>query len=336
MLVAMPVGPTSAHSRAIWLQSAPDCWRPGTLDRAAFTQQATALSQQANFMQAAKRFAEQLLGSYGGDAELNRVMREHSRFAFVAFVFFLHHQRNAPHKRVNATGAETTAKGLTYGGLVELFALGAHTKAGQLATQTRIKAMIGLALVSGQLERMQVAGDRRQRHLAPTEKLIVATKVWLGGTLDAVHGVIELAAAPAEMLAQPLFLGEVLSYQVLAYCHDGFTLHEEFPAVRYFMGRESGYMTLMKILQTLRFEADQWVCSAPSQQLSEDFESARGTIRNVLSEAERQSWIVSSSRGGHRLVLSQRFARECLQWAAAELVWIAGLSNAAWRQIQAA
>jgi hypothetical protein len=217
--------------------------------------------------------------------------------------------------------------GVTYTRIQELYARGSNA-GGVLASPTRVKAMLGFAKMAGQLRELE-SPDRRVKLLEPTEKMIAPALHWLENYLNAVAQAIPLVKSPQELAALPGFLGELMTYSVLAYIHDRFGLSEEFPAVHFFLSRENGYMTLMEIIRTLRFEEGEWRAQAPSVSLAKRFSMARSTVRSLLEKSEAQGWLTTSTRGGHNLTLSDEFAILCQRWVALELTWMAGLANAA-------
>lgn len=304
-----------------WLRHPPHQWQAGTLDRVGLHEAAARLLSADGFDSACQGFAENTLATYDANQQaLNKIMREAPRFALMAFVMYLHHYRGRGEP------------GVTYTRVKELFALG--SKSGVLATPTRIKAMFGLAKMAGQLRPARAAAaDKRMRVLEPSEKFIEPAQVWLRGCLEAVARVAPLLHPPAELIAKPGFLGEVMSYNVYAYMHDGFILYEELPQIKRMMSRENGYLTLMEILRSLRRVDDAWMACAPSAALARRFAMARGTTRNLLAYGAQQGWLITTARGGHALTLSDAFADVCRRWVALEIVWTAGFANAAVRHL---
>jgi hypothetical protein len=307
----------SGFAQPSWLRHLPHQWQPCTLDRARLHGEAGRLLSTDGFEAACKGFAENTLATYDKSQQaLNKIMREAPRFALMAFVMYLHHHRGRGEP------------GVTYTRVKEIFALG--SRSGVLATPTRIKAMFGLAKMAGQLRpAVAAAADKRVRVLEPTEKFIQPAEVWLRGCLEAVARAAPLIQSPAELIAKPGFLGEVMSYNVHAYMHDGFILYEELPPIQLMMSRENGYLTLMEILRSMRLVNGVWLARAPSVALAKRFAMARGTIRNLLAYGEHQGWLRAVSRGGHALTLSDEFANVCRRWVALEIVWTAGFANAA-------
>ncbi len=297
-----------------WLHHHPHQWTAGTLNRQALYDCADQLVLTADFHNACRGFAENMLATYESNWLLNKITREIPRFALMGFVMYLHHRR------------KLDEPGVTYTRIQELYARGSN--AGILASPTRVKAMLGLAVVAGQLRRVE-SSDRRVKLLEPTEKLIAPALLWLESYLDAVGRAVPLVKSPQELVAIPEILGELMTYAIQAYIHDRFGLSEEFPAVDYFLLRENGYMTLMEIIRTLRFEEGEWRAQAPSVVLSKKFSMARGTVRNLLANSEKQGWLTIGARGGHKLILSADFATLCHRWVSLEMVWMGGLVNAA-------
>jgi len=302
------------YAQPQWLHHPPHQWEAGTLNRQAlyaFVDQSL-LAPGAHG--ACRGFAENMLAAYESNWLLNKITREIPRFALMGFVMYLHHRRGLDEP------------GVTYTRIQELYARGSN--AGILASPTRVKAMLGLAVVAGQLRRVE-SSDRRVKLLEPTEKLITPALHWLESYLNAVGRAVPLIKSPQELVAMPDILGELMTYIVHAYVHDCFGLSEAFPSVHYFLLRENGYLTLMEIIRTLHFEKGEWCAQAPSVILSKRFSMARGTVRNLLAKSEEQGWLIVGTRGGYQLIVSDAFATLCYRWVTLELVWMGGLINAA-------
>ncbi|MFZ2450025.1 MAG: hypothetical protein WAW36_05855 [Methylovulum miyakonense] len=302
------------HSQPKWLNSPAHEWKTGTLDRQVLYECADLLQLTPNFHDACRGFAENMLDAYASNWLLNKIAREIPRFALMGFVMYLHHRRGLD------------GPGVTYTRIQELYALGSNQ--GILASPTRVKAMLGLAVVAGQLRRVE-SSDRRVKLLEPTEKMIGPALHWLESYLDAVGRAVPLIKSPQELAATPEILGELMTYIVYAYRHDRFGLSEAFPAIDYFLLRENGYVTLMEITRSMRFEQGEWYAQAPSVILSKNFSMARGTVRNLLAYSEKQGWLTNCARGGHKITLSSDFATSCQRWVSLEMVWMGGLINAA-------
>ena len=299
-----------------WLDCEPHCWQSGTLNRAELHATADRLMILPIFPTACAGFADNILDTFAASWALNKVMREAPRFAFIAFLMYLHH------------GKGMGESGITYSRIVALYGIG--SRSGVLATPTRIKAMLGLALVSGQLRQSKRdQADKRLKVLEPTEKLIAPMLIWLRGFLEAVEPVAPLLKPAVELAYLPGLFGEVMTYIIHAYRLDEFVLYEEFQEVKLFMFRENGYLTLMEILRTMRFADGGYIAQAPSVQLAKKFSMSRSTVRRLLAECEELGWLSISERGGHTLLLTDNFATQCRRWVALEIVWMAGLANAA-------
>ncbi|MDD2659195.1 MAG: hypothetical protein PHY54_05865 [Methylococcales bacterium] len=297
-----------------WLHHPPHQWETGTLNRQALYACVDQSLLAPGAHEACRGFAENMLAAYESNWLLNKIAREIPRFALMGFVMYLHHRRGLDEP------------GVTYTRIQELYAQGSN--AGVLASPTRVKAMLGLAVVAGQLRRVE-SPDKRVKLLEPTEKLIAPALHWLESYLNAVGRAVPLAKSPQELVAVPDILGELMTYIVHAYVHDCFGLSEAFPAVNFFLSRENGYLTLMEIIRTLRFDEDAWRAQAPSVILSKRFSMARGTVRNMLIKGEEQGWLVAGPRGGYQLSVSDAFATMCYRWVTLEMVWMGGLVNAA-------
>ncbi len=298
-----------------WLRTPPHLWRPGALDRGALLEEAGRLQHTAGITALCRIFGGNLLGAYESSRELNRTIRKATRFALIVFIMYLHHYRGRGEP------------GVTYTRLREIFAMGSTS--GVFATPTRIKAMLGLMQKAGQLRRAAAGADRRVRVLEPTEKLAEPMAIWLRAFLDAAAHAVPLARPVEGILAMPEFFAELFSYNALAYMHDRFVLYEAFPEIGFIMSRENGYITLREILRTLELVDGMWRAQAPYVELERRFYMARGTARNLVTEAERRGWLRAEKPGGQALVLEDAFVMRLQHWVALEMVWMAGLANAA-------
>jgi hypothetical protein len=344
---AEPVKLAALHTpqRAPWLMHPPHLWRKGTVDRAALLLAADQLRAHPGFEKAYQQYAEQIQKTIVTNWALNRVMHEMGRCAVTAFALYLHHSRQ--------TGMWGEV-GVTYSRVIELFAAGALTQEGSLASPSRIKALLGIAEMAGQLERYvpepsapssanedgipakNDSRDRRLRLLRPTKALTEPSLLWLHSFLQCIEPVTPLAMSPESMVSLPGFLGEVMSYHVLAYVHDQCTPREDFDRVHQFIQRNGSYLTLHEIMRNLRRQNDVWISSAHPLELSKRLGISRNTIRNLLIESEQKGWLRIVDRGAHHIELSDAFADQCERWLACEIVWMAGLANAAALRLQAA
>lgn len=310
----------AAFSKPVYLRDAPYAWREGVLDRLGLEQQAQQMMEGADFDIQRQRFAHYMLQTYTSNWALDRVMRDHARFAFLSFAMYLHH--HAPQ-----TG------GITYTGLRDLFECGRLTQAGVLASPSRIKAMLMLSRVAGHLKHAPqgMGADRRVKALQPTDKLLVPANQWLAGFLLSMQGSLPMAASAQELIDTPGLMVEVLSYNVLAYMHDHFTLHESFQSVQRFMQRDSGYLVLMALMQSMTRDAQSglWHANAEPHALAKQFRASRGAVRNALGDCVAQGWITLRERGGRDWMLSDAFVQQSKRWAAYEMIWMAGNVNAA-------
>ena len=328
--------------RAPWLMHEPHQWRPGTVDRVALLLAADQLRANLGFVRAYGQYTEQIQKTIITNWALSRVMHEMGRCGITAFTLYLHHSRE--------TGLWGEV-GVTYARVIELFAAGALTQEGALASPSRIKAMLGIAEIAGHLERYSPAEDalgqssmatkhgrqdRRLRLLRPTADLTQPSLVWLHSFLQCIEPITPLAMPPEAMVKLPRFLGEVMSYHVLAYVHDQCTPREDFPWVHQFIQRNGSFLTLLEIMRNVHREDGRWISSAHPYALSKRLGVSRNTIRNLLVESEQKGWLRIVDRGAHRIELSDAFAQQCERWLACEMVWMAGLANAAALRLQSA
>jgi hypothetical protein len=302
-----------------WLRHAPDDWRDNTLDRDGLHRAVAKLRCHPNFSQAMRQYAAHTLSSFQSNWALNRLMKEQGRYAFLVFVLYLHHARD---------GANTNS-GVTYTSLCELFAQ--NTAYGPLASPTRIKLMISLGRIRGQLVLLPSA-DQRLRVLQPTKKMIEPTAEWLRGFLEAAAMVKALPPFPQDYEGRAHLLGAVMSYTVFAYQRSQFIMYEPCPEVREFTKRDNGYLVLMMMIERMQYPAapgGDIQTAVPTLEFAKRYAVSRGTVRNVLGFAEQQGWIKQTKRGGHEIIVSPAFAETCERWVALELEWMGEMASAA-------
>jgi hypothetical protein len=305
------------EERAPWLTNDPFLWDESTLDRERFRDAVNELIAHPAFDEARRVFSDDVTQTFASNAAVNRLMRRDGRFAFMAFVFYLHRTRDA----------DDSASGVTYSRIAELFSSGA------LASPRRVKAMFVMARLSGHLRpREEQPDDRRVKVFEPTEALTESGLAWVRTYTGALGRLGLLPRNVHDLLASEgeAMLGEVFFCNVLAYLKSGFILYEDLPPVQAFMSRESGYTILMSLIQTMRRADDGSVhASAPNAELSERFALSRGSVRNMLVAASEEHWLQLLKRGGYAVVLSPEFAAACERWVALELEWMRGLLVAA-------
>lgn len=296
-----------------WLHHHPRQWQADTLDRVALHASAHKLQEQTAFAEAAKQFACNMLHAFQSHRAVSQLMNQHGRFAFLAFVLALHHRRNP----------DNPASGVTYTRIKQLFAV--H----DLASPTRIKAMISLARARGLLC-MIPCDDKRLRVLAPTEKMITPAAIWLRSALDASAILKPLSSLAAQRDRELCLVSAVLHYQVNAYTHSNFMLHENIPEARMLMSHEYGYLVLMSLLAEMqRDEAGNMVSTIPIGHFALRYAASRGAVRNLLHFAQAEGWLSLPAKGGHVVWLSAHFANTLERWAALEMEWISELARLA-------
>jgi hypothetical protein len=318
----------SLFAQPSYLLDTPHAWRKGSLSRQALNDQALRLMQTENFQDKCRLFAQTKLDVFTSHWALDRVMRDDSRFAMLSFMLYLHHH------------AEQTG-GITYTNLKALFEHGANLPGGTLASSTRIKALLSIARITGHLapgparETRRGTADRRTKTLIPMPKLTEPSVAWLQACISGLQGTLPLAASPEELVATPLLLAEVLSYNVKAYLHDDFLLYESFDDVRRLMQRDGGYVILMQLLLTTRQDAASglWHADAQPHQLSKRYRLSSGTLRNALMDGVKSAILSQAAPGGSDWLLRDDFVQQTQRWAAYEMLWMAGNLNAAYTHL---
>jgi len=306
-------------NRAPWFRNCPNLWNEQTLDRQALRGYAYALKRHPQFDMAKRRFADNMLAAFRNHQPLARLLRGEHDLAFLAFVLSLHHQRDDG----------DPLSGASYSRVIELFGLL------NMGSPTLVKALLGLARIRGYLRVHHVAGSRTKL-LAPTDSLLETLAVWFSANLTAVELIHPFPEPAAHLGKQPAMLYRVFAYGVSAYVHNGFFLSEEFPMVRAFMGRSNGYLVLMALIASAETDGQgNLLAAAPTQELAQSLSVSRGTVRNMLKQAQTAGWLHEISRGSYQVKLSAEFAQICDDWMAMELAWMSGVAAEAWLSLAA-
>lgn len=302
-------------NRAPWFRTCPNAWNEQTLDRPALRAYADSLKRHPRFEEAKRRFAENMLAAFRAHQPLARLLRGEHDLAFLAFVLSLHHERDDG----------DPLSGASYSRVIELFGLL------NMGSPTLVKALLGVARIRGYLRVHSVAGSRTKL-LAPTDSLLETLAVWFTANLAAVELIHPFPEPATHLGKKSTMLYKVFAYGVSAYVHNGFFLSEDFSMVRAFMGRSNGYLVLMALIASAETDAQgNLVAAAPTQELAQGLSVSRGTVRNMLKQAQTEGWLTEISRGSYQVRLSPDFARICDDWMAMELAWMSGVAAEAWR-----
>lgn len=308
---------SSISSLPPWLRNNPNSWNADTLDRDELRLSAYAIRQHPRFHEAKQRLSENMLEAFDNNSPVNRLLRVEADLKFVAFILSLHHTRET----------RNPESGATYTRLIEMF------KIVQSGSPTLIKAMLSLYRLRGYIAVKSVRKSR-SKILMPTEKLIGALQVWLQAHLTAIELTTPLPLPPITMAAKPEVLYLIFTYGVNAYLHNRFYLWEDFPEIKSFMCRSHGYAVLMSLIaSSYQNAAGSIFASVPSVELAKRLSISRGTIRNVLNEAQDNGWITIISKGSHQVQISHEFADTCNDWISMELTWMGGMAKTAWKSL---
>jgi hypothetical protein len=300
-----------------WLRNNPDRWNADTLDRDELKLSAYAIRQHPRFHEAKRRFAENMVAAYDNNSPVNRLIRVEADLQFVAFILSLHHTRED----------RNPESGATYTRLIEMF------KIVNCGSPTLIKAMLSLCRIRGFITVKSVRKSR-SKILVPTEKLLEALQIWLKAHLSAVELITPLPLPPTTLAAKPEIINLIFTYGVNAYLHNKFYLWEDFPEIQSFMFRSHGYAVLMSLIaSSYQNAAGSIFASVPSVELAKRLSISRGTIRNILNEAQEYGWITIISRGSHQIQISHDFAEICNDWISMELTWMGGMTKSAWKTL---
>jgi hypothetical protein len=301
-----------------WLKHPPRHWKPGTLDRDALHASADALVAEPGFDQARLEFIEQWLWSFDFHPATQRALRDTPQYLLMVFCLYLHHRRDRAR----------SSSGITLTALLGLYAHGSTQRV--FASPSRVKVMLDRARHAGLLRDAHVlAGqsiDRRVRRLEPTQ---LAWQIFGRWIVAFLRGAARLLAPPMPLSARteldPELIGEVFAHRIDAYLQDHFVLTERFQPVQVFMLRDHGYQVFLRLMQTVRHAGAERVAQAPVAELAAHLDVARGTVRNVLTQAQDAGHL-AFTRGGSRVVLAPPFFAMAQRWIALEMVWMHGLA----------
>jgi hypothetical protein len=179
--------------------------------------------------------------------------------------------------------------------------------------------------------------DARFRPLEPTPLLDGILRQWIAGFLHACEAdaALRLPAAVDVMVGTPGLVGEVFGYRLAALEQDGFILWQDFAQpLAWVLRHDHGYRVFLQMTEALTLQRDgSALVPVTTSDLARRAAVSRGTVRNLLVDAQTQGWFAKPAPPGAR-----RLAPEALQitlrWVALELEWMHGLACAAWAGLQ--
>ena len=316
--------------RPAWLREHPQAWAPGTLDRDALHAASRALAANEGFEQRASHFARNWLRVQAEHPGLRSVFRNTPRYLLLIASAVMHHRRDPA----------DPLSGVTPSRLAQFFA---HAVRAHLhVSASQLKAALAHARLHGLLQpaagRTQVT-DARFRPLEPTALLDGILRQWIAGFLRACEGdeALPLPAPVDAMIATPGLVGEMFGYRLAALEHDRFILWEDFAQpLAWVLRHDHGYRVFLQMTEAMQALPDGTaLVPITAQEISRRAAVSRGTVRNLLADAQAHGWFVEPAPAGARR-LAPKTLQVTLQWTALELVWMHGLACAAWARMQAA
>ena len=301
-----------------WLRHHPRDWRAGTLDIPGLTAAAAALSQQPDFADGMRQFADGWQAGYNATPVLGSVMRNNARYVLLLACLWLDHQRDASLPGVS----------ITPGRVLDFYARLDHRLVEGGAS--RIKTILAHARVAGLLQPAPGPGDARLRPLEPTPLLRRAMAGYVQGFLGGIAPTLPLPATPQQMVDTPGFVAELFTYRMLPLLHERFAITQGLPAMNWITNREKGYPQLLSLVRHMQVQPDGQVHTMGwPQQIAERVGVSRGSARNFLLAAVEQGWL--EPLGPRQWRLRPAFHAELLQWMGREFLWMHTLAVAAWR-----
>jgi hypothetical protein len=307
----------------------PKAWASGTLDREALHADSRPLAARAGFEQRASHFARCWLRVQADHPALRSVFRNTPRYLLLIASAVLHHRR----------GPADPPSGVTPSRLAQFFA---HAVRAHLhVSASQLKVMLAHARLHGLLQPATGDGDvdARFRTLEPTHLLDGILREWIAGFLHACEGdaALPLPAPVASMVAMPGLVGEMFGYRLAALEQDRFILWEDFvQPLAWVLRHDHGYRVFLQMTEALTVRPDgAALVPVAANELARRAAVSRGTVRNLLADAQAQGWFAEPASPGARR-LAPETLQVTLQWTALELVWMHGLACAAWARLQAA
>ena len=240
-----------------------------------------ALQAHPRFDEAIRLAAHGLLAVYQGNRLLNTVVNDRGRLLIGYLCLYLHYSAQAGDPR----------SGLTVGRVKALCA------EQQICSPGRVEGMLVLMRLFGYLAPASPTGDRRTRHLVPTERMIAAIHTRWRQMFTAISLVLPHGAEGIAALSRPDFT-PALVLQLAARFLAGFRFLDSAPGLELFADRNAGMMILFSLIETAApndtVPPRQPVTLSLSS-VSRRFGVSRAHVRNLLRDAADVGLIQRSS-----------------------------------------
>jgi hypothetical protein len=254
--------------------------------RSSIIEEAARFRGHPTFTQAVRTNAEQLLPIAEGHMLLNKLATEEARWLVGGLILFHHFSRDPDDPASGATLAK----------------LQAHAKMLNLASPGRVGALVALMRLAGHVVQKTSRQDRRIKHLEPSDKMMAYVKPWLASHLEPIRLLDPSADFRDHMAHDGGFIGRFyrdVGTRFLA----GERVLDMTPDIRLFMGRDAGYMILLRI-----WLADPdgaipprgCVC-VPYEEVARPFGVSRTHVRVMMNEAAARGFVRLHAQAGRAI-----------------------------------
>lgn len=234
------------------------------------------------FATARAAFADAVMALHEGDAFRSRLLVEATRQVVFNLIVSLHLRHDARDRSTWPTPRRLKDEIKPFG----------------LASDRRIDALVSRLVQLGYVESRATEEDGRVRLLIPTDKMMSLDREWLY-----YHHLPLQVLFPddyAEPVARDPRFQRAQRLVALEFSADGADIMARNPAMMRFMGRDSGILVLIKLIQ-MQMSAGDSEKGLSYSDIGSRFGISRTHVRDLLEEAAQHGDVRLSGRGG-RLV----------------------------------
>jgi hypothetical protein len=190
---------------------------------------------------------------------------------------------------------------------------------GKLAGATAVRNAVALLRRDGMIAANEPATAGRARRLLPTSVLVERMTDNLSVRLCAMEPVIRWPKPADEWARTDGVLDAFVRGNVEAYRRERYVLFEQFPEIRGFMDRHSGYHILMDVLGRLGISEHGASTIVPLSEIAERFAVSRTHVRKLFKAATDRGWM--NFEPGGRLTIGEASLARYRLWFGLEFTW---------------
>jgi hypothetical protein len=279
--------------------------------------EAAAFRAHPRFQDAMRLKAERLLASYTGQPLLNKLVGEEARWMIGGFALFLHFTRDLDDASAGATLARIQALCTAY----------------RQASPGRVAALVGLMCLSGHLARVTARSDRRVRRLEPTEAMLAVVREWMRAHLGPLH-LLDDAIDPGALVEDPRYV-PAFYREAGELFFAGSRVIEAVPGIRLFMGRDAGYMVLLRLWLAAPDGSlpPRGRLALPYEATGRQFGVSRAHVRKLMEQAAREGLVAIHEDGGRAITVLPPLIELFEQSVALQLANLARCARVAQRAV---